>query len=108
MEEIQLLSNTISLILNIHKNGALKIKGIFNIINWYSNVINLISSIQRNYDMDNNKLYNISTTDNVSFNILRNIINTSNLLSNCIIIGLIQAIKNIELKLKNIYRRWFQ
>ena len=58
--------------------------------------------------MDNNKLYNISTTDNVSFNILRNIINTSNLLSNCIIIGLIQAIKNIELKLKNIYRRWFQ
>ena len=38
-------------------------------------------------------IYNNSVTDNISLNTLRNIINTSNLMSDDIIIGLINAIK---------------
>ena len=56
-------------------------------------MVNPISSIQRNQDIDNNMLYNNSVTDNISLNMLKNFINASNLERDNIIIGLLKAIK---------------
>lgn len=56
-------------------------------------MVNLISSIQRNQDIDNNMLYNNSVADNISLNMLKNFINASDLERDNIIIGLIKAIK---------------
>ena len=56
-------------------------------------MVNPISSIQRNQDIDNNMLYNNSVADNISLNMLKNFINASDLERDNIIIGLIKAIK---------------
>ena len=50
----------------------------FGIINGYYNIVSPLSSIQVTQDIDNNILYNDSISDNVSINLLRNTINTSN------------------------------
>ena len=68
-------------------------KGMFGIINGYYNIVSPLSSIQVTQDIDNNILYNDSISDNVSINLLRNTINTSNWEIDDTLIGLIKVIK---------------
>ena len=65
----------------------------FGIINGYYNIVSPLSSIQVTQDIDNNILYNDSISDNVSINLLRNTINTSNWEIDDTLIGLIKVIK---------------